>query len=73
MLLNLKTYAKQLIEIEIHQKDTMKRIKQLVYQESGILPSRQKLFWGRHGVYNMKMTAKDIGLTQGSVLRLVVV
>ena len=73
MLLNLKTYAKQLIEIEIHQEDTMKRIKHLVYQESGIPPFRQKLFWGRRGVYNMKMRAKDIGLTEGSILHLVVV
>ena len=72
MLLNLKTYAKQLIEIEIHQEDTMKRIKQLVYQESGIPCSRQRLFWRGHGIYNMKMRAKHIGLTEGSILHLVV-
>jgi hypothetical protein len=73
MLLKLKTYDGQFIEIEIHHKDTMRRIKELVYQEAGIPPYRQRLFWKGRGVHNMNKTAETLGLTGGSVLHLVLV
>ena len=71
MLLKLITYAKQPIEIDIHHDDTLKSIKRLVYDESGILPKHQRLIWRRRVMYNTRMSAKDYGMVSGSEVRLI--
>ena len=71
MLLKLITFAEHPIEIEIHHNDTLKRIKRLVYDESGIPPKHQRMVWRGRIMYNTRMTAEDYGMVSGSEVRLI--
>ena len=66
MLLEMITFADHPIEIEIHHNDTVNRIKECVYQEAGIPPKLQKLFWRGRDMHNTRRTAKQYGLVSGS-------
>jgi len=70
MLIKVKTLTGKEIELDIDIDDKISRLKEKVEEQSGVPPQQQRLIFGGRQMPDDK-TARDSGVTAGSVLHLV--
>ncbi|KAF8607816.1 ubiquitin [Ceratobasidium sp. AG-I] len=70
MQIKVKTLTGKEIELDIEPEDKIARIKEKVEEQSGVPPPQQRLIFGGRQMNDDK-SAKEFGITAGSVLHLV--
>ncbi|KIK63559.1 hypothetical protein GYMLUDRAFT_40605 [Collybiopsis luxurians FD-317 M1] len=70
MIIKVKTLTGKEIELDIEPDDTITKIKERVEEQSGVPPPQQRLIFSGRQMADEK-TAKELAITAGSVLHLV--